>query len=93
MATGGKVITWVKTISGTSTTYSMGTTINPNLPLDLTSRLHITGNQTVGQYDLSIDDVRKSDEGTYQCVLSGTSDGATTLILTVISKYIVFFLL
>ncbi|CAG2233539.1 unnamed protein product [Mytilus edulis] len=86
MVTGGKTITWGKVISGKQTTYSIGTTINPNLPNELKSRLHVTVDHTAGEYDLSINDVRASDEGTYQCALSGTVDGVTTLTLIVISN-------
>ncbi|XP_063442099.1 cell adhesion molecule 2-like [Mytilus trossulus] len=49
------------------------------------SRLAVTGDHTAGYYHLSITDVRKSDEGSYVCQLSGTA-GSTTQQLTVITN-------
>lgn len=56
-----------------SRTYSINSRINPTFPSDLQQRLNITGNQTDGEYHLSISDIRESDEGSYECSVSGTS--------------------
>ncbi|XP_076109530.1 titin-like [Mytilus galloprovincialis] len=83
-ATADRTIDWNKQINGKTTGYTIGTVINLNLPLDLKSRLTVTGDHTAGDYHLSISDVRKSDEGNYECALSGTSS-VSRLQLTVIS--------
>lgn len=66
-------------------TYSINSRINPSFPSDLQQRLNITGNQTDGEYHLSISDIRESDEGSYECSVSGTSKIYTEQ-LTVIGK-------
>ncbi|XP_076109450.1 nephrin-like [Mytilus galloprovincialis] len=81
----GKRILWSKK-TNPAIQYTDGTNINPNLPSDLTTRLSVTGDHTAGDYHLSISDVRESDEGTYECYLSGTAGSVTTLQLTVITN-------
>lgn len=81
-----KPIFWNKHTNDYLIKYTIGTTINPNLAVELRSRLAVTGDHTAGNYHLSISDVRKSDEGIYDCALSGTSS-VSRLQLTVISKY------
>ncbi|CAG2192879.1 unnamed protein product [Mytilus edulis] len=53
-----------------SNKYTENNMTNPFLPSSLTKRLYITGNHTVGEYHLNISDIRKSDEGNYQCSAS-----------------------
>lgn len=79
-------ISWYKKKDGASTMYAMSTQINPSLPPELKFRLKVTGNYNVGEYHLSIYDVRKSDEGNYECSQSGTT-ASNQQRLTVISKY------
>ncbi|VDI12504.1 Hypothetical predicted protein, partial [Mytilus galloprovincialis] len=45
------------------------------------NRLSVYGNHAAGDYNLNINDIRKSDEGEYQCVVSSNE---MTIILTVI---------
>ncbi|CAG2184919.1 TTN [Mytilus edulis] len=87
-ATADQTIDWNKQRNGRTTRYTIGTVINPNLPLELKSRLTVTGDHTAGDYHLSISDVRKSDEGNYECALFGTSSVSSyRLQLTVINIY------
>ncbi|XP_063442108.1 cell adhesion molecule 2-like [Mytilus trossulus] len=79
-----KQIDWFKKFPDLK--YVGGTNINPNLPSDLKNRLAVTGDQSKGEYHLSISDVRKSDEGTYECSLSSTVGAVTTIKLTVITN-------
>ncbi|XP_071133273.1 protein turtle-like [Mytilus edulis] len=72
-ATVGQRIAW-SYISTTALRYSENSLINPNFPTDLKERLNITGNHTIGEYHLNISDIRESDEGTYECLLSGSAE-------------------
>ena len=66
--------------------YSDKTYINSNLPLDLRQRLSITGNYGVGEYHLKIAAIRQSDGGTYECIVTDTSNSGQQT-LNVIGKY------
>lgn len=77
-------LTW-RRVDSNFITYSINSRINPNFPSDLQQRLNITGNQTDGEYHLSISDIRESDQGSYKCSVSGTSKIYTEQ-LTVIGK-------
>lgn len=72
-ATDGKRLSWTYISSKGFLKYSENSLINPNIPTDLRKRLNITGNHTNGEYHLNITDVRESDEGKYECSVSGTS--------------------
>lgn len=72
-------------VDSNTITYSINSKINPSFPSDLQQRLNITGNQTDGEYHLSISDITESDEGSYRCSISGTSKIYTEQ-LTVIGK-------
>lgn len=80
-------IVWMKRDGNSFKTYASATFVDKNLDADLRSRLQVTGDQTAGEYHLNISNVRKSDEGTYRCLLSGTSGEGSSQQLTVISKY------
>ncbi|XP_071132688.1 protein turtle-like [Mytilus edulis] len=82
-ASDGRRIVWKYSARSIFKTYSEGNMINPTFAKDLKERLQITGNHTKGEYHLNISDIRESDEGTYECTLSG-SIGIHTEQLTVI---------
>ncbi|XP_063447530.1 nephrin-like isoform X2 [Mytilus trossulus] len=67
-----KSLRW-RRVDNNSITYSINSRINPSFSSNLQQRLNITGNQTEGEYHLSISDITKSDEGSYECSISGTS--------------------
>ncbi|VDI37246.1 Hypothetical predicted protein, partial [Mytilus galloprovincialis] len=83
-------IIWSKKVGDRFITYSEATNIDPGLDQDLKSRLQVTGDQTAGEYHLNISDVRKSDEGTYKCLIIGTSGGSTQQLTVIIGPTSVY---
>lgn len=84
----GKRILWSRKDDGII--YTIGIDINSKLQSELISRLKVIGDHTAGEYHLSISNVRKSDEGNYECSLSGTA-GASALLKLTVSKYLWWF--
>lgn len=59
-----------------SETLSIGSDVNPSLPIEHKSRLSVTGNPTIGEYNLRITNIQQSDESQYRC--TGISGGLST---------------
>ena len=72
----GEVMTISKVTNGVSTTISQNTVAT-----------NTTKHSVTGTYVLNINDVVWTDEGEYQCALTGTTPGTATAYLTVGSKY------
>lgn len=53
------------------------------LPPEIYNRLSVSGNHTNGEYHLHIADIRKSDDGSYEC---SVSTNVKRITLTVIGK-------
>lgn len=70
----GSNLNWFKLSESTSEVYSENDWINKfSLTRDVYERLTVTGNHTIGEYNLNISDVKKSDQGVYECSISSSS--------------------
>ncbi|CAC5399924.1 unnamed protein product [Mytilus coruscus] len=85
--TESRSLSWYIRSGSNSIIYTINSDINPSLQSDLHQRLNITGNHTIGEYHLSISDVRESDEGTYECSISGTINRYRVKLTVVVEPY------
>lgn len=86
--TGAGSLDWSfkSTTSSTFLSYTSNAFISPIIPTEQRVRLTVTGNHAIGQYHLSISDIRESDQGTYNCFVGATGNQQEQT-LVIIGKY------
>lgn len=82
--TSSQSVRWYKLVGETPLLYTENLYINKDtLSSELYNRLSVSGNHDAGEYHLNIANIRKSDEGRYECIVSPNTKRLT---LTAISK-------
>lgn len=77
-------VRWYKLVGDSPLLYTENLYINKEtLSSEIYNRLSVSGNHDAGEYHLNIANLRKSDEGRYECLVS---PNIKRLTLTVIGK-------
>lgn len=72
-------------VNGSPITLTENDNINKvTIPPETYTRLSVSGNHAAGEYNLNIADIRKSDQGSYECVVSMSKPDK--IMLTVVGK-------
>lgn len=84
IANRGKSLSWHRIAESSEIGYSINDRLNTQyLSPDIYERLTVNGNHTAGEYNLNISNIRESDQGTYECSISGTADRNRQQVLVI----------